>query len=401
MYVGLLLPFLNLITDPNILASAILETHVSDIYLFLYGPGGQRVTKVFNGAISAIEAIEGVAGNMETATNICSGIVVAAIQVVDRLMDISTRVAMNEELHSVATKLRGLYHDHFSNGVGNSSSKVARYLDRIDRRMAIAGRIPDAMPPTTAPHQPSIFEIQRDLPGRLSNDGPRHDNDFENIEEIEILPTTSEIMAVRAEYLPTTEPRDWHLQNVEGLLDRQFRLLREDTVGQLRDAVRNEVEQMQNPGLQPSNAGSKTIRTLTYTNLKFLSMKSDKDVGVVFEATVDQPHRARTKINKELREWWMQSKRLPVDAVVCIIGNDGDTIFCSVTALSANRKNQTDDQIHHLNVQDDPSQVRFHLRLIEHDPDCIKRLVQNLTSDQVDRSRFQTNMMVSKLIFVE
>ena len=65
--------------------------------------------------------------------------------------------------------------------------------------------------------------------------------------DVKILPTAQEIMSERAEYLPTKDPTRWHIQGIHGLLDQQFRLLREDTVGQLRDSVRTTLENMNKP----------------------------------------------------------------------------------------------------------------------------------------------------------
>ncbi|KAH7348984.1 hypothetical protein BKA65DRAFT_363572, partial [Rhexocercosporidium sp. MPI-PUGE-AT-0058] len=68
--------------------------------------------------------------------------------------------------------------------------------------------------------------------------GARHDNDHTSIADIQILPTRQEIASPRQEYLPLIDSTQQHLSGLAGLLDRQFRLLREDTVRQLRDTVR-------------------------------------------------------------------------------------------------------------------------------------------------------------------
>lgn len=67
------------------------------------------------------------------------------------------------------------------------------------------------------------FDLAVDRPGELSAHGPRHDNDFANIGDIQILPTMSEIEGNRAEYLPRSDPSTWHMTGVPGLLNRQFR----------------------------------------------------------------------------------------------------------------------------------------------------------------------------------
>ncbi|CAG8837001.1 2702_t:CDS:2, partial [Racocetra persica] len=73
--------------------------------------------------------------------------------------------------------------------------------------------------------------IDYDPPGELSENGPRHDNDFSEISKISIIPTKNEVLCDRDPFLPTTNMDDslHHLpKGAERLLDTQFRLLRED-----------------------------------------------------------------------------------------------------------------------------------------------------------------------------
>ncbi|KAJ0277917.1 hypothetical protein CBS470a_010033 [Colletotrichum nupharicola] len=86
------------------------------------------------------------------------------------------------------------------------------------------------------------FTLSQDFPGNLSRNGRRHDNDHADIKDIKLMPTHEEIMSSREEYLPTTNPYQHHLQGLRGFLDRQFRLLREDTLHDLREAIRTSVE---------------------------------------------------------------------------------------------------------------------------------------------------------------
>lgn len=75
------------------------------------------------------------------------------------------------------------------------------------------------------------LEQAYDPPGRLRPEGPRHDNDFANIVEIRICPTSDELMCPVSPYLPVTVPAAPHhlpAGSMERHLDTQFRLLRED-----------------------------------------------------------------------------------------------------------------------------------------------------------------------------
>ena len=70
-----------------------------------------------------------------------------------------------------------------------------------------------------------------DPPGELRPDGPRHDNDFADILQVRICPTSDELMCPVPPYLPVTVPGASHhlpAGSMERHLDTQFRLLRED-----------------------------------------------------------------------------------------------------------------------------------------------------------------------------
>lgn len=83
---------------------------------------------------------------------------------------------------------------------------------------------------------------QSDRVERVAGAGPggRHDNDFENFREVRVLPTMEELSCAEPPFL-----RDWREVMDEsergnmaaGWLDQQFRLLREDLLGEMRREV--------------------------------------------------------------------------------------------------------------------------------------------------------------------
>ena len=75
------------------------------------------------------------------------------------------------------------------------------------------------------------LEQTYDPPGHLRPEGPRHDNDFTDIVQIRICPTSDELMCQIGPYLPVTIPGAPHhlpAGSMERHIDTQFRLLRED-----------------------------------------------------------------------------------------------------------------------------------------------------------------------------
>ncbi|KAF9649047.1 hypothetical protein BDM02DRAFT_3095370 [Thelephora ganbajun] len=84
------------------------------------------------------------------------------------------------------------------------------------------------------------LEQTYDPPGHLRLEGPRHDNDFANIVQIRICPTSDELMCPVTPHLPVTVPGAPHhlpAGSMERHLDIQFRLLREDLTFPIRESL--------------------------------------------------------------------------------------------------------------------------------------------------------------------
>lgn len=77
-----------------------------------------------------------------------------------------------------------------------------------------------------------------DGPGVLSKYGPRHDNDYVDIQDIKILPTTDEILSARVQYMPRKDEHVTHRLPLGAarLLDIQFRQLRYENVESIIDS---------------------------------------------------------------------------------------------------------------------------------------------------------------------
>ena len=128
----------------------------------------------------------------------------------------------------------------------------------------------------------SLLNIERDQPGLLSSQDVRHDNDHDDITSIQILPTSSEVQSERAEYLPIKDPRSLHLGGLEGLIDRQFRLLREDNIGLLRDIIRAEIEALREPSASRvvSSKAQQNLRRFAYKDVKLMRISFDRVGGL-------------------------------------------------------------------------------------------------------------------------
>ncbi|KAI0469628.1 P-loop containing nucleoside triphosphate hydrolase protein [Xylaria cf. heliscus] len=92
--------------------------------------------------------------------------------------------------------------------------------------------------------------------GLVSNDGPfpggRHDNDFANYRDIAILPTRDELLSKeRPFYLHASSITEADASNRASMhFDNQFRLLREDMIGDMREEFRNVASRKQKRGFR-------------------------------------------------------------------------------------------------------------------------------------------------------
>lgn len=103
-------------------------------------------------------------------------------------------------------------------------------LDRAQRRTALSHG-PNASSALNTSGILSALHITYEGPGELRPNGPRHDNDFEDIEQIRVAPTHDELVSHTAPYLPANlhnAPHHLPSDSPARLLDIQFRLLREE-----------------------------------------------------------------------------------------------------------------------------------------------------------------------------
>ena len=335
------LPFFQTISHPDILSSLILETPLDTICTFLYGPNGRRAITLFKATTVALGALAG----DETAKDeeLTFVAVTASLAVLERIVELNQGAQVIAEFTSIVTELSTTIPEHLLQ-VGSRS------LARIRQRLGVGAAIPLSgdLPPEQKSHRP-VFELGTDLPGALSELGPRHDNDHADISNIKILPTTEEIRSTRFEYIPSSDPTKHHLRGLAGLLDRQFRLLREDTVGQFRDAVQIELKRLTEPAnaQSPPKRQGNGIRSIVHENLALLRLQIDRNKGLQFVAEFDQPPALAKKKVREREEWWTNTKQLQIESFLCLVSSTGRAIFFLVCDPEPTPPpNNTEDEEH-------------------------------------------------------
>ncbi|RAL10327.1 putative NF-X1 finger and helicase domain protein [Aspergillus homomorphus CBS 101889] len=319
LFVKQMLPFMEIITHPNVLASLVMEHAVGTIYNCLYGVNGSRGEPFLRFLAGAIRL------EIETEGKAATAYIEQSLLVFWKIVELNSTAFVQEPLKIVALQFADLFLILHALDGSDALHQSRDYLDKLQHRLDIGLSLP-AVTKTAKQHinhRPVAFVTRREPPGG------RHDNDDADICNIKVMPTFQEILSPRSEYLPPKDPRQWHMFGLAGLLDRNFRLLREDTVGQLRDAIHAEMQPIDRR--QRSRQKGET-RTHVYRQVVVQGVGFHRFDGLQFLVHFPQPTNVRGAAKQKLQEWWQLSKRLQPDALVCLVDPRGFTIFCTVAA---------------------------------------------------------------------
>ena len=371
-----ILPFYNFLSHQNVDRSALLESRVAAIYAYLFSVNGQRAVAMFKATVRFLRNII-----KEVATDEDRNAADSCLFVMAKVMEINGSAHVTEPFIPIIEDLSSLF-DEVAEAQEPFNKPACKSLYKIQQRLDLGKSIPSHVR-AKAVKEKATFEAVADMPGELSDQGPRHDNDFASISQIKILPTLSEICAPRSEYLPSFDPKDWHVDGIEGLLDRHFRLVREDTVGQLRDAVKAELDRLQDPTIAAGRKDRKNhgARTFIYNNLRFENFGFDDLKGLEFAVSFHQPFDFRGKSQTKRIRIWEDSKRLGTDALVCLIDAAGAVTFFIVSTPMMFKRKAGDKMAMSHNLHStytrhgDRKRACAVLRFVEYDGDTAKQIM--------------------------
>jgi hypothetical protein len=314
-----LLPFFRIVAHDDVRSSSVLEVDIGTILLYFYGVNGNRSSKVFHATVRGLD--HGYRKRAEFEPCLIS---------LSAVLDAKAHLLVNDELRAAAESMVALANNRAL------SSNMPEYCKKIKLRLGLDGGISaaDKNNKIDHAHRKPTSELLVDPPGNLSKQGSRHDNDFADISDIRILPTIGEILAERVEYLPSSDLSTWHLEGAAGLLDWNFRLFREDTVGQLRDEARLELIRLRNPSEQ-AGAAHTGARAYIYRNVRVAAVETDPHRGLLFALRFDQPHELINKSDAKREEWWAKSDRLAPEALITLLGAENVVIFLTVVAAAS------------------------------------------------------------------
>ncbi|MCJ1409741.1 hypothetical protein MMC19_003824 [Ptychographa xylographoides] len=334
----IILSLLQTIAHREVLSSLVLETSRGTIYNVIFGIEGRRAVSFLRGILLLLK---------EAASRRASGDQVL-VQSLSSVLTVFAQVIECNQMAYIVPDFQDFLYEFellLDSSIGPIRSLVAQQANhqllRIRKRLEKGATIDLLVDrKNDAPVLNSGFEVTTEGPGDLCSDGSRHDNDHEDICRIQIMPTVAEIRSNRSEYLPVTDPTKFHVTGMKGLLDRQFRLLREDTIGQLRDCVRCVLEEFSSPSYKP-RAEKRTqhgTRYLVYQSvvLSDVVFEAKQNIGLQVIAEFDQPFTVRSMKSKvERQRWWSETKQLQVGSLLCLVDSAGRSLFLSVSRRDA------------------------------------------------------------------
>lgn len=378
------LPLLQILTHPHVLSSGLLECHVGTIYGTMFGLGGTRGLDFFHVCLrylrnhpTSSDVVDNAAG-LSTSLHCVTSAYLLLIKTVQQARMVPGFVNLFDLLTSLAESLQ----DVCSPVQLQISRKHLREVSiHLKHGQDIAFLQQDQSKAHTATVKPAAFKLDRPGPGNNGRGQPRHDNDFQDIQNIQILPTFAEVTSTVPEYLPHLDSTTWHKEDMPGLLDRHFRLLREDSIGQLSKRIRAELDRLQ----QKSNESERAQKDShwNYDNVCVVSPHVDTAMGLEVVVTFDQPKKIQNHDLTERTSRWERSRRLQPDSVVCIITSRKRMVFCHVARdddLPRPKKSKKPDinirpDRHNVSLSKDPKTASIIVRPVEMDTASVETLI--------------------------
>ncbi|TIC94223.1 NFX1-type zinc finger-containing protein 1 [Colletotrichum higginsianum] len=368
-----ILPFFRILLHPSVVDSVILEQETSILFRSLLGLDATRLRRLCDFLFDLVDHWAELPFDNNVSTSKMEALALAC-GVLAKVINTSTSNMVNSHFTSIIDDIQLRLETHGIKTADFHAIQANKYLDYVRQRLGLGQSLPDATQAPQSSGSLAEFTLSQDLPGSLSRRGRRHDNDHACIADIKLMPTLDEILSSKEEYLPTSNPAQHHLQGLQGLVDRHFRLLREDTLYDLRNAIRTSVE---------SNVKVREVRTriVPYERVVAVDVSFGRWSGLEFIVKLDQPRATRGLDKMERAAWWVQNKRLADGSLVCIVDEIGNIFFFQVSRSTIrDAKNEMQQGVSEdtqegprYSLPDDQHSAYVHLHLVDTSVEEVQR----------------------------
>ncbi|KAI5305889.1 hypothetical protein KEM56_002975 [Ascosphaera pollenicola] len=302
--------FLRVVTEDFFFNCISLDTDLGTLYHFIGGANGTRGITFFKEVTSYLSKLGPTRENVDTFSKI--------LQCLHQLVCREPRAQMNPELPELVNYLKGFYSktQDVDIDIKVMIDQKLSIIERIIQRTAAQSCADGA--PNEAQQVSKRFAHVKDI----EVPGSRHDNDKEDIGQIQIVPTELEIRCNQADFLPTTDFSEPHfLEGPERLLDVHFRLLRHDIFSGLKETMAGLTHVVDN-GLSTStwaDVVAKSQGAHIYRSASLVKSQFTKRAGLQFCISFRLPERIAKLKKQDRSEWWKRSRRLSPGTLLCLV----------------------------------------------------------------------------------
>ncbi|TGO45849.1 hypothetical protein BCON_0361g00090 [Botryotinia convoluta] len=328
-FVALAQPFLSVITHPAMLDCLSVDTFVGGLYNFISGSNGTRAVAFFQHLCTNL--VDAYYESTVSKTSVEATLITMLISLRE-ILKREQRAAFHEELPNLINSLQNLAE---AIGIDNTSPVFQVIVNQSSELRAIIARANGLLAEMEAPNIDGVSTtvVKSTYPRQIILPGGHHDNDNGDITKIKILPTEDEIRSDHPEFLPSTDFDQPYFLNdpVTRHLDTQFRLLRYDIFGELKEALGGLINAITDDPtlLDNSKLSLGDMRAYPYTKAHIGYVSFNRNRGIEARVSFNQLHTLRKKSASDRRKWWEDSKRLEEGSLLCFVSfiNDKSSLL--------------------------------------------------------------------------
>ncbi|KAK8143852.1 hypothetical protein G3M48_006653 [Beauveria asiatica] len=362
--------FLQAMTHASILDCLSIDTCVGGLYNFFSGANGSRAVPALQRFCDSVLAkLRGVPdedwADLESAA-------VALSTALREVLKREQRARLHDDLAHLIDSMHGLATSLQGRGFVGASAQLLHHVGEI---RAVVGRarglliVDDAGATDFADTPASAF------PRVLHPPGGRHDNDNSDIAVIKIFPTRAEILSEAAEFLPSTDLEQPHFLSNKSQrhIDTLFRLLRQDTFGELKDVLASTLRlaEANRSHLDSPKLSFGNLRANRYSQAIISYMSFDSRRGLEADISFSQPRNLRDKTAAERQRWWEESRRLSEGVLVSFIAAHQGRVQHLFLITSQKKTKNSEDE----NLTKQGRRATITLRLTSHAQEDIETLM--------------------------
>jgi hypothetical protein len=318
-FVALAQPFLSVITHPAMLDCLSVDTFVGGLYNFISGSNGTRAVPFFQRLCTNL--IDAYCESTVSKT-LMETTLITMLTSLHEILKREQRAAFHEDLPDLINSLQNATE---AMGIDNASVVFQIIFNQSTELRAIIARANGLLADVEALNVDGISTtvVKSTYPRHIIVPGGHHDNDSGDITQIKILPLEDEIRSDHPEFLPSTDLDQPYFLNdpVARHLDTQFRLLRHDIFGELKEVLgglRNAITD-DPTSLDNSKLSLRDMRAYPYTKAHIGHVSFNRNRDVEAHVSFNQLHALRKKSASDRRKWWEDSKRLEEGSLLCFV----------------------------------------------------------------------------------